>query len=74
LPESLKRLYIACDHDRAGLDAGLALAILAHQQGIAARLLVPTKNFNDDLKALGAGPLRKRLHPDLWREDRALAF
>ncbi|MBJ7533246.1 toprim domain-containing protein [Rhodomicrobium vannielii ATCC 17100] len=71
LPETLKRLYIACDHDRAGLDAGLALAIRAHQQGIAARLLVPTaKDFNDDLKALGAGPLRQRLLPELWREDR----
>jgi hypothetical protein len=52
LPEGLKRLYIACDNDRAGLDAGLALATRAISQGIAARLLVPDgKDFNDDLKS-----------------------
>ena len=66
LPEGLKRLYIACDNDRAGLDGGLALAARAISQGIAARLLVPDgKDFNDDLKSLGSASLAQRLGPDL---------
>ena len=70
LPEGLKRLYIACDNDRAGLDAGLALATRAISQGIAARLLVPDgKDFNDDLKSFGAALLLQRLRPHLWRDD-----
>jgi Toprim domain len=70
LPEGLKRLYIACDNDRAGLDAGLALATRAISQGIAARLLVPDgKDFNDDLKSLGIASLAQRLRPHLWRDD-----
>ena len=39
LPDGLKRLYIACDNDRAGLDAGLALASRAISQGIASGCL-----------------------------------
>ena len=71
LPEGLKRLYIACDNDRAGLDAGLALANRAHEQGISTRLLVPSaKDFNDDLRDLGSNLLLQRLIPHLWREDR----
>ena len=71
LPEGLKRLYIACDNDRAGLDAGLALANRAHEQAIATRLLVPSaKDFNDDLRELGPDLLLQRLVPHLWREDR----
>ncbi len=70
LPDSLKRLYIACDNDRAGLDAGLALATRVISQGIAARLLVPVrKDFNDDLKSLGVASLVQRLRPHLWRDD-----
>jgi hypothetical protein len=70
LPESLKRLYIACDNDRVGLDAGLALSIRAHAQGIATRLLVPSaKDFNDDLKTFGTS-LFERLNAHLWRDDR----
>ena len=70
LPEGLKRLYIACDNDRAGLDAGLALAARAISQGIAARLLVPDgKDFNDDLKSFGIASLVQRLRPHLWRDD-----
>jgi hypothetical protein len=70
LPDGLKRLYIACDNDRAGLDAGLALATRAISQGIAARLLVPDgKDFNDDLKSLGIASLVQRLRPHLWRDD-----
>jgi hypothetical protein len=72
LPEGLKRLYIACDNDRAGLDAGLALATRAISQGSAARLLVPDrKDFNDDLKSLGLASLVQRLGPHLWRDDQA---
>ena len=57
LPEGLKRLYIACDNDRPGLDAGLALANRASAQGIASRLLVPSgKDFNDDLRRLALEP------------------
>jgi hypothetical protein len=71
LPDRLKRLYIACDHDRAGLDAGLTLANRAQAQGVSARLIVPTaKDFNDDLQALGSASLLERLLPHLWREDR----
>ena len=70
LPDRLKRLYIACDNDRVGLDAGLALASRAISQGIAARLLVPDrKDFNDDLKSLGMASLVQRLRPHLWRDD-----
>ena len=73
LPDSLKRLYIACDNDRAGLDAGLALASKAISQGIAARLLVPDgKDFNDDLKSLGLASLVQRLGPHLWRDDQGI--
>jgi hypothetical protein len=72
LPNGLKRLYIACDNDRAGLDAGLALATRAISQGIAARLLVPHgKDFNEDLKSLGMASLMQRLGPHLWRDDQA---
>ena len=72
LPEGLKRLYIACDNDRAGLDAGLALAARAISQGIAARLLVPDrKDFNDDLKSLGIASLVQQVGPHLWRDDQA---
>jgi hypothetical protein len=72
LPGGLKRLYIACDNDRAGLDAGLALATRAISQGIAARLLVPDrKDFNDDLRSIGMASLVQRLRPHLWREDQA---
>jgi DNA primase len=73
LPDSLKRLYIACDNDRAGLDAGLALASQAISQGIAARLLVPDrKDFNDDLKSLGMASLLQRLTAHLWRDDQGI--
>jgi hypothetical protein len=73
LPEGLKRLYVACDNDRAGLDAGLALASRAISQGIAARLLVPDrKDFNDDLKSLGLASLLQRLRPHLWRDDQGI--
>jgi hypothetical protein len=73
LPDGLKRLYIACDNDRAGLDAGLALATRAISQGIAARLLVPDgKDFNDDLKSLGTASLVQRLRPHLWRDDQGI--
>jgi hypothetical protein len=73
LPDSLKRLYIACDNDRAGLDAGLALATRAISQGIAARLLVPVrKDFNDDLQSLGIASLVQRLRPHLWPDDQGI--
>ena len=73
MPDGLKRLYIACDNDRAGLDAGLALATRAISQGIAARLLVPDgKDFNDDLKSLGMASLVQRLRPHLWRDDQGI--
>ena len=73
LPDGLKRLYIACDNDRSGLDAGLALAARAISQGIAARLLVPDgKDFNDDLKFLGMASLVQRLGPHLWRDDQGI--
>ena len=69
LPEGLQRLYIACDNDRTGLDAGLA-ANRAHEQGIRSRLLVPaTKDFNDDLQAFGFETLLEWLQPHLWRGD-----
>ncbi len=72
LPDGLKRLYVVCDNDRAGLDAGLALATRAISQGIAVRLLVPSgKDFNDDLKSLGIASLVQRLGPHLWRDDQA---
>ena len=75
LPDGLRRLYIACDNDRAGLDAGLALATCAISRGIAVRLLVPDgKDFNDDLKSLGAALLLQRLVPHLWRDDRCLSL
>jgi Toprim domain len=73
LPDGLRRLYIACDNDRAGLDAGLALASRAISQGIAVRLLVPDrKDFNDDLKSLGMASLVQRLGPHLWRDDQGI--
>jgi hypothetical protein len=70
LPAALRRLYIAADHDAAGLAAADTLATRAAAEGIAAiRLLPRLGDFNNDLIAFGLSDLRAHLRPQLAPED-----
>ena len=69
LPPSLKRLYIACDADRAGVRAYERLAQRAEDTGVTVLALHPRGgDFNDDLYAFGAealsAALRAQMAPD----------
>ena len=72
LPSDLKRLYIAEDSDDAGRAAAEALAIRARASDIDVFRLAPTGNdFNDDLRAHGAGALAATLIAQLAPQDAA---
>ncbi len=73
LPADLTRLYIARDNDAAGRWAAARLEVRAVEMGIPSILhLIPAlKDFNDDLRELGARVLAERLAPQLAPEERA---
>ncbi len=69
-PATLRRLYIARDHDAAGDAAFDALAQRATAAGIEAVPLLPTlQDFNDDLRHLSLAELRAALRIQLAPDD-----
>jgi hypothetical protein len=70
LPHGLRRLYVACDRDPAGIAAATALIDRAFAEGIDAIPLSPALgDFNEDLLLLGLDALRAVLRLQLARED-----
>ena len=69
-PKTLRRLYVARDNDPAGHHATNMLTNCAQCNGIEAITLSPQlKDFNDDLRLLGADALRARLRIQIAPED-----
>ena len=72
LPPGLKRLYIACDADRAGRRACERLTGRARTAGITVLPLHPRcGDFNDDLRAYGLEALVAALRAQIAQEDLA---
>lgn len=68
LPTTLRRLYIACDADDAGMGAAATLTSRADSAGIEAIALSP--RFGDfDLRALGLEELRSTMMTRLTPQD-----
>jgi hypothetical protein len=69
-PATLRRLYVALDHDPAGDLAAATLTERAHSAGIEALTLSPALgDFNDDLCRLGVDELSAALRVQLAPED-----
>ncbi|WP_027164755.1 toprim domain-containing protein [Mesorhizobium sp. WSM3224] len=69
-PETLRRLYIARDNDRAGKRATAALMQRASSAGIEAIVLTPQLgDFNEDLRLLGPDALRANLRVQIAPRD-----
>jgi hypothetical protein len=69
-PPTLRRLYIACDADAAGMGAAAALTSRADEAGIEAFVLSPRLgDFNEDLHALGLKELRAAVCTGLAPQD-----
>lgn len=67
-PRRVARLLIARDRDAEGEAAAERLAMRCAEAGIEATVLVPEGgDFNDDLRALGAGELARRVGRSLVR-------
>ena len=67
-PPGVSRLLIARDGDPEGEAAAERLAMRCAESGIDAAVLVPEGgDFNDDLRALGAGGLARRVRRSLVR-------
>jgi hypothetical protein len=70
LPATLRRLYIARDHDPAGESAAAKLTKRAEAAGIEALTLSPTlADFNEDLRLLGAAALQAAIRVQLAPQD-----
>jgi Toprim domain len=70
LPPTLRRLYIACDADAAGMDAAMTLTSRAEQVGVETFPLSPRRgDFNEDLRTLGPEELRAAMLVQLLPED-----
>ncbi|MEH2519066.1 hypothetical protein V1279_004639 [Bradyrhizobium sp. AZCC 1610] len=70
LPLTLRRLYIACDGDAAGMGAARTLTTRAEEAGIEAFPLSPRLgDFNEDLRTLGVEELRAATRVQLLPED-----
>jgi hypothetical protein len=70
LPPTLRRIYVAQDNDPAGQRAAQELIRRAQAAGIEALPLTPSlKDFNEDLRNLGAAALRAALREQLAPED-----
>lgn len=69
-PSGLRRLYIARDHDEAGLRATDVLASRMQAAGIEAIVLTTTLgDFNDDLRQLRPGIFARTVRDQLAPED-----
>ncbi len=61
-PPASRRIAIARDNDRHGIEAADRLAERCEKSGIVCRVLIPRGNdFNDDLFAYGPRSVRYRL-------------
>jgi hypothetical protein len=70
LPFTVRRLYVACDADPAGMGAAAILTSRAGESGIEAFPLSPTLgDFNEDLRTLGIEDLRTTLRRQLLPQD-----
>jgi hypothetical protein len=70
LPFTVRRLYIACDADPAGMGAAATLTSRAGESGIEAFPLSPTLgDFNENLRTLGIEDLRTTLRRQLLPQD-----
>jgi hypothetical protein len=70
LPFTVRRLYIACDADPAGMGAAATLTSRAGESGVEAFPLSPTLgDFNEDLRTLGIEDLRTTLRGQLLPQD-----
>ena len=66
IPETIGRVLIAVDRDKAGYPAALTLETRLREEGRPVRLILPQRNdFNDDLMALGAAGLREHIQAQL---------
>lgn len=69
-PDTLHRLYVARDDDPAGDAAMKALMTRADEAGIEAVILSPTlRDFNEDLRLLGAAALRAAIRAQIAPQD-----
>jgi hypothetical protein len=69
-PPTLRRVYIACDPDAAGMGAAAALTARAEDAGIEVSSLLPRLgDFNEDLRTLGLEELRAALCAQLKPQD-----
>jgi hypothetical protein len=70
LPPTLRRLYIACDADAAGMGAAMTLMSRGQEAGIEVLPLLPRLgDFNEDLRTLGLDELRAAMRVQLLPED-----
>jgi len=70
VPLTLRRLYVACDADAAGMGAATTLTSRMEEAGIEAFLLSPRLgDFNEDLRTLGPEALRAAMRVQLLTED-----
>jgi hypothetical protein len=70
LPLTLRRLYVACDADAAGMGAAMTLMSRTEEAGIEAFPLSPRLgDFNEDLRTLGPEELRAAMRVQLLPED-----
>ena len=66
IPDSIGRVLIAVDRDKAGYPAALTLETRLREEDRPVRLILPQRNdFNDDLMALGAAGLREHIQAQL---------
>lgn len=69
-PDTLRRLYVACDDDPAGMGAMESLVDRASKVGIEAIPLSPSLgDFNEDLRRLGIDVLRQNVRVQIAPED-----
>jgi len=70
LQPTLRRLYIACDADEAGMGAAAVLTSRADSAGIEVVALLPRfGDFNEDLRASGLQELRSAMMARLAPQD-----
>lgn len=70
-PEALKRLYVACDHDPAGVAALATLRERGAERGVEISPLEPHHDdFNHDLRTIGHSAMANSLRLQLMPADR----
>jgi len=69
-PDTLRRLYVACDHDPAGEGAMKSMIDRAQHAGIETLGLLPKLgDFNEDLRMLGIDALQVAIRVQLAPQD-----